>query len=151
MSERKTEWIVCGGIAAAVFTIFAAFVFFPSRPNPLPVYGNLPDFTLTDQDGQQTTLATLRGHVCIADVIFTRCAGQCLAMSACMKQIQAALPASLPVKLISFTTDPAYDTPPILKKYGARYNAQDGQWLFLTGEKTALHHTIFDGLKLARR
>jgi protein SCO1 len=70
-------------------------------------------------------------------------------MSACMKQIQAALPASLPVKLISFTTDPAYDTPPILKKYGARYNAQDGQWLFLTGEKTALHHTIFDGLKLA--
>jgi protein SCO1/2 len=149
LSERKIEWLVCGGLAATVITIFAAFVFFPARAKPLPVYGTLPDFTLTDQDNQATTLATLRGNVCIADVIFTRCAGQCLITSGSMKEIQAALPAPLPVKLISLTTDPAYDTPPVLKKYGVRFDAQDGRWIFLTGDKTALHHATVDGLKLA--
>jgi protein SCO1/2 len=149
LSERKIEWLVCGGLAAMIFAIFAVFVFFPARNTPLPVYGTLPDFTLIDQNNQKTTLATLRGHICIADVIFTRCAGQCLIMSARMKEIQAALPAPLPVKLVSFTTDPAYDTPPVLKKYGARYDAQDDRWLFLTGDKTALHHTTVNGLKLS--
>ncbi len=90
------------------------------------------------------------GQVCIADVIFTRCAGQCLIMSAHMKELQAALPAGSPVKLVSFTTDPAFDTPAVLKKYAGRYDAQDGQWIFLTGDKAALRHATVDGLKLDR-
>jgi protein SCO1/2 len=149
LSERRIEWLVCAGISATIFAIFAAIVLLPSRTQPLPVYGTLPDFALIDQNSQKTTLATLRGNICIADVIFTRCAGQCLIMSACMKEIQAALPAPLPVKLVSFTTDPAYDTPPILKKYGARYGALDDRWLFLTGNKAELHHATVDGLKLS--
>jgi protein SCO1/2 len=149
LSERKTEWLVFGALAGAVLAIFAAIVFFPARAKSLPVYGTVPDFTLIDQNNQATTLATLRGRVCVADVIFTRCAGQCLTMSASMKEIQAALAAPLPIELVSFTTDPAYDTPAVLKKYGARYDAQDGRWLFLTGDKAALHHAIVDGLKLS--
>jgi protein SCO1/2 len=149
LSERKIEWLVFGGLAAVVITVFAAFVFFPARAKPLPVYGSLPDFALVDQDNQKTTLDSLRGSVCIADVIFTRCAGQCLTMSAAMKEIQAALPSSMPLKLISLTTDPGYDTPAVLKKYGARYEAQEGRWLFLTGGKAALHRATVEGLKLA--
>lgn len=129
--------------------MFFAFLFFPARPKPLPIYGTLPDFALTDQDNHSASLATLRGSVCIADVIFTRCASQCLMMSASMKEIQDAFPAPFPVKLISITTDPAFDTPAVLKKYGARYDAQEGRWFFLTGDKAALHHATFDGLKLA--
>lgn len=115
----------------------------------MPIYGSLPDFTLVDQNSQKTTLANLRGNICIADVIFTRCAGQCLIMSATMEEIQAALPPSLPVKLISFTTDPGYDTPAVLKKYGERYDALEGRWLFLTGGKGALRRATVDGLKLS--
>jgi protein SCO1 len=149
LSERKIEWLVFGGLATTVFAIFAAIVLLPARAKSLPVYGTLPDFSLIDQNNQKTTLAALRGNICIADVIFTRCAGQCLIMSASMTEIQAALPAPLPVKLISFTTDAAYDTPAVLKKYGARYDAQDDRWLFLTGEKSALRHATVDGLKLS--
>ena len=109
----------------------------------------MTDFTLTNQDNQSITLASLRGNICIADVIFTRCAGQCLTMSSSMKQIQSELPDSLPVKLISLTTDPAFDSPAVLKKYGARYGAQGGRWIFLTGDKPELHRATFDGLKLA--
>jgi protein SCO1/2 len=149
LSERKIEWLVFGALAATVLAIFSAFILLPSRPKPLPIFGTLPAFALIDQNGQHTTTAALRGNVCIVDVIFTRCAGQCIMMSTAMKEIQSTLPDSIPVKLVSFTTDPAYDTPAVLKKYGARYGAQEGRWLFLTGDKAQLHLATFDGLKLA--
>ena len=43
----------------------------------LPVYGQIADFTLTNQNGAVLSLADLRGHVWVADIIFTRCAGPC--------------------------------------------------------------------------
>jgi cytochrome oxidase Cu insertion factor (SCO1/SenC/PrrC family) len=53
------------------------------------VLGPVAGFTLTNQDGQVTTLAGLSNRVWIADIIFTRCAGSCPIMS---KQM-----ASLPI------------------------------------------------------
>jgi len=131
-----------------ILVLLVAFVMPAFRSRPLPVLGALPDFALTDQDAQAVTLASLRGDVWIADAIFTRCAGQCPIMSAHVREIQDALPAGWPVKLVSFTTDPGFDTPAILKKYGGRYGARDGRWIFLTGSKDALHHATVDGLKL---
>jgi protein SCO1 len=124
-------------------------VVLPSASRPLPVLGSMPEFALTNQDDQPVTLASLRGEVWIADVIFTRCAGQCPIMSAHMQEIQDALPAALPVKLVSFTTDPGFDTPAVLKNYGARFGARDGRWMFLTGSKAALRHATVEGLKLS--
>ncbi len=151
MSERKIEWLVFGGLAATILAIFTGVrprcpLRDPRRSGFLERFHH---FALIDQNGHDTTTATLRGNVCIADVIFTRCAGQCIVMSTAMKEIQSALPDSLPVKLVSITTDPSYDTPAVLKKYGARYGAQEGRWLFLTGDKAQLHLAMFDGLKLA--
>jgi protein SCO1 len=111
--------------------------------------GSMPDFVLTNQDNQSVSLTSLSGNVWIADVIFTRCAGQCPIMSSCMQSIQDALPAGSPVKLVSFTTDAEFDTPSVLKQYAARYSARDGQWLFLTGSKSALRHAEVQGLKLS--
>jgi protein SCO1 len=142
------EWVVWGGLLITMLALLTVFVVLPVRSKPLPVFGSLPDFALTDQNNQDLTLAGLRGEVWIADVIFTRCAGQCPVMSAHMQGIQDALPGGLPVKLVSFTTDPAYDTPEVLKKYAARYGARDGQWIFLTGSKAALRHATVEGLKL---
>jgi protein SCO1/2 len=68
-------------------------------------------------------------------------------MSAHMQSIQNSLPAEQPIKLVSFTTDPGFDNPAVLKQYAARYGAGD-QWLFLTGAKADLRHAIVDGLKL---
>jgi protein SCO1 len=142
------EWVVWGGLLLTMLALVAAFLVHPFRSKPLPVLGAMPEFTLTNQDNQTVTLASMRGDVWIADVIFTRCAGQCPIMSAHLKGIQNALPAGLPVKLVSFTTDAAYDTPAVLKKYASLYGARDGQWLFLTGAKDALRHATVEGLKL---
>jgi cytochrome oxidase Cu insertion factor (SCO1/SenC/PrrC family) len=142
------EWVVWGGLLITLLALLVAFVVLPFKSRPLPVLGSMLDFALQDQNNQTVTLATLRGDVWIADVIFTRCAGQCPVMSAHMQEIQDALPAGLPIKLVSLTTDPAFDTPEVLKKYGARFGSRDGQWIFLTGSKTALRGAAVDGLKL---
>jgi protein SCO1/2 len=149
LSERKTEWLVWGALAATVFILLGAWVLHRARPAPLPVYGTLPGFTLSDQDNQTVGLDTLRGHVWIADVIFTRCAGQCPVLSAHMKEIQDTLPGQLGVKLVSFTTDPDFDTPREMKKYSGRYGARPGQWLFLTGPKAQLRRATVEGMKLS--
>jgi protein SCO1 len=100
-------------------------------------YGQVPDFALIDQSNQPfQSAATLLGKVWVADFIFTNCAGPCPRMSAQMRQIQSALH---DVKLVSFTVDPARDTPEVLAKYAERYQAQPGVWYFLTGPQPELN------------
>ena len=113
------------------------------------MYGAMPDFTLQDQNGRTARLADLRGKISVADVIFTRCAGECPVMTAHMQAIEKLLPKEAPVEFVSFTTDPAHDTPEILKTYALRYGADENRWMFLTGSKPALRGAIIDGLKLA--
>ncbi len=149
LSERKMESFVWAGLLILLVALLAAFVVVPFSSKSLPVLGSMPDFALTNQDNQNTTLASLRGDVWIADVIFTRCAGQCPIMSSRMEAIQDGLPIDSPIKLVSLTTDADFDTPAELKKYAARYTARDGQWIFLTGSKAALRHAEVDGLKLS--
>jgi len=43
------------------------------------------------------------------------------------------------LRLVSFTVDPARDTPEVLAKYAGRYQAQPGVWFFLTGTQVDRH------------
>jgi len=119
------------------------------RQRPLPVLGRIADFTLTNQDGQVTTLTDLTNHVWVADIIFTRCAGPCPRMTAQMKSVQDLLPQSSGAKLVTLTTDPDFDTPPVMKRYGERFNADFNRWTFLTGTKMEIAALASDSLKLS--
>jgi len=94
------------------------------------------------------SLGSLRGRVWVADVIFTRCAGPCLKMSRQMKELQQVLPQRSQVKLVTLTTDPDFDTPPVLKTYAQRFGAEGNRWEFLTGTKKALTELEVGSLKL---
>jgi protein SCO1 len=115
----------------------------------LPVIGPVADFMLMNQDGRATTLPDLTNHVWIADIIFTRCAGPCPIMSQQMKSLQDALPPTSQAKLVTLTTDPDFDTPPVMKKYGERFGADFNRWMFLTGSKAAIAGLAGDSLKLS--
>jgi protein SCO1/2 len=119
-----------------------------ARQKALPVIDQVADFTLTNQDGNVTTLADLSNQVWIADIIFTRCAGSCPIMSTQMKSLQDTLPSNSRAKLVTLTTDPDYDTPSILKRYGERYGADFQRWTFLTGAKGELAGLAAGSLKL---
>jgi protein SCO1/2 len=120
-----------------------------TRRRPLPVIDHVADFTLTNQDGQVTTLADLTNHVWVADIIFTRCAGPCPIMTAQMKSLQDALPPASRAKLVTLTTDPDYDTPPVMKKYGEHFGANFKRWKFLTGTKAEIAALASGSLKLS--
>ena len=104
----------------------------------LPVYGQVADFALTNQNGQAFTLADLRGKIWIADIIFTTCPGPCRTMTREMKDLQDAFPPGPEPKLISLTTFPELDTPPVLKAYAEKFGADFSRWTFLTGTKTQI-------------
>lgn len=150
-SPRVVHWFVWGGLAGLVLAISGVFVSTLLQPTspPLPVYGTVPDFKLTNQFSQPVTLATLRGKVWVADIIFTRCPGPCLAMTGKMKAIQEALPEGTDLLLVSLTADPAFDTPDVLQEYSARLHVNSPRWQFLTGPKQAVYDLAMHGLKLA--
>jgi protein SCO1/2 len=114
--------------------------------SPPSILDPVPSFTLTDQDGNPATNAQLLGHPWIADFIFTTCASLCPTMSAHMSELQDRLPAD--VLFVSFSVDPAHDTPPVLKEYAAKYHAQPNRWIFLTGDEKTQERVI-RAMKLA--
>jgi len=54
-------------------------------------------------------------------------------MSSQMHQVQSALASDDTVRFVSFTVDPARDTPPVLAAYAQHFEATPGKWFFLTG------------------
>jgi protein SCO1/2 len=115
---------------------------------PLPVYGSVGNFTLTNQDGAAVSLSDLQGHVWVADIIFTRCPGPCLKMTRQMKELQQSLPAASQARLVSLTTDPDFDNPSVLNGYAQRFGADRRRWMFLTGAKRQIANLAIDSLKL---
>jgi cytochrome oxidase Cu insertion factor (SCO1/SenC/PrrC family) len=120
-----------------------------TRQVMLPVIGHVDDFTLTNQSGQLETLASLSNRVWVADIIFTRCAGPCPRMTGQMKSLQDLLPPTSDAKLVTLTTDPDFDTPEVLKKYGDRFGADFDRWKFLTGTKAEIAALASGSLKLS--
>lgn len=126
-------------------------VFFRSVPraSPLPVIGPVADFHLTNQFRLAVTREALEGFVWVADVIFSRCPGQCHELSQQMRRIQDRLPRGRPVRLVSLSADPAHDTPDVLLRYGARYGSDSNRWYFLTGPKADVYRLAIDSLKFS--
>ena len=138
--------LASGLIGLAIFITLAQN--FRGHKSALPVIGPVADFTLTNQDGKITTLADLTNHVWVADIIFTRCAGPCPRMTGQMSALQNLLPPGGNARLVTLTTDPEYDSPAILKKYGGHYNADFNRWTFLTGAKSEIAALAGGSLKL---
>jgi protein SCO1/2 len=118
-----------------------------SAPTTLRVEFDAPAFTLTNQDGKSVGSQDLRGHPWIAAFIFTRCPSVCPMMSSKMGFLQGAI-TDPRVKLVSFTIDPAYDTPEVLKTYAKVYHADPARWNFLTGTTEQMNE-VARGMKIS--
>jgi protein SCO1 len=110
--------------------------------------GEVPDFQLTSQAGQPFEKKSLDGHVWVADFFFTTCTGPCPRMSAQMRQVQNSTADSPRIRLVSFTVDPAHDTPEVLAEYAKRYKADPARWTFLTGEPSRLDSLARNAFKV---
>jgi protein SCO1 len=136
MKSGAWGWgLAVGGVLAGSLTLAACI-----QPKPLDDLGIAPSFQLIAEDGTQFDSSKLAGHVWVADFVYTTCKGPCPMMSSQMRQIQNTTAAEMSdVRLVSFTVDPAHDTPEVLAAYAKHFVYDPGRWYFLTGEQSKLN------------
>ena len=117
-----------------------------ARQPELTTYYPVPDFSLIDQTGKPATLHDFAGKVWIADFIFTNCGGTCPLMTEQMRKVYDAVPRE--IRMVSFSVDPVRDTPKVLADYAKAHGVDREGWIFLTGDKSALHDLSLNGFKL---
>jgi protein SCO1/2 len=131
----------------AVLAIACALAACSRRP-ALEVLGDIPQFDLTSQDGQPFHSQVLAGKIWVADFIYTTCPGPCPRMTSQMRAVQDAVSKVPDVRLVSFSIDPANDTPPVLAAYAKLHGAAPDLWYFLTGPMPTLQMLDRDAFKL---
>lgn len=120
------------------------------RPSPpLPSYGEVPNFQLTNQKGEIFHGSVLSGKIWVADFMFTSCMGPCPRMTSRLHQIQEATQKMQDVRIVSMTIDPATDTAAVLASYAKEHHASPERWTFLTGPQATLHNLSRNVFKLA--
>lgn len=146
----RIGWIVAF-IAAASLIGFSYVSLKSTRPPALPSnlekISKVPGFQLTDQTGKPVTLDDLKGKIWAANFIFTRCKGPCPITVLRMQELNTKLKkARGDVQLVTFTVDPEYDTPEVLKAFGEQQGADSASWKFLTGMPDAIQKIVVTGL-----
>ena len=153
-TERRIDkstliWVALGVIIIAIagINLWSAF---DTKPEVLTetLAVSVPDFRLTNQQGEPLGLSDMAGKIWIADFIFTNCPTICPAMTQEMARLQSEFVAD-PIYFVSFSVDPERDTPKILSRYASAYGADDRRWHFLTGDKAKIYQLAEQGFSLA--
>ena len=97
------------------------------------------DFKFQNQNKKIITQEEINGKVFVAEYFFTTCQSICPLMNKQMMRIQENFKGNPNFKILSFTVDPDVDSVEQLFHYAKTMNAINGQWHFLTGEKTDLY------------
>ena len=133
-------------LIAWAYTQFSADIRARRTASRLERLAPAPEFQFTAQDGSAVSSADFKGKIWVANFIFTRCAGPCPIMTTRMAALNQALGGKTQdVELVSFTVDPEYDTPEVLKEYGKQVGATPERWKFLTGPKDQIETTVMKG------
>jgi protein SCO1/2 len=146
---RRVRVLLWAALLVAGVGAFAAHKMLGSERTEKGSLGQVPDFSLTDQQGRTVSKRDLLGKPWVANFVFTRCPTVCPLLTAKFKALQGkvALPTG-EVEYVSFSVDPEHDTPEVLAAYAAKYGADPAQWRFLTGPLGTMEKTIVQGFKI---
>jgi len=106
----------------------------------------VPDFALVNQNNQPIRTGQYKGKALLLTFIYTRCPipEYCTLMSNNFSQVDQELKKQPELyektRLLSISIDPDYDTPAVLRSYGASHTGRFGDetfshWAFATGTK----------------
>jgi protein SCO1/2 len=114
------------------------------------VWHVIPDFTLTNQLGQQVSLHDVKGKIVVADFFFTHCPSFCPTLTRNMQHLQQMfLTNDTIVQFVSFSVDPERDSVPVLKAYADRFGVLHHNWWMLTGSKDSIYTLAERDFKVA--
>jgi protein SCO1/2 len=116
----------------------------------------LPDFSLTNQQGEKVSWEGLKGKVVVADFFFTHCPTICPRLTTNMRWLQQSINNSQRVgdktpdflHFLSFSIDPERDSVQRLKQWADRFQVNPEQWWLLTGTKKEIYDMAINEMKI---
>jgi protein SCO1/2 len=140
-------WAFFAGIL--VLTLIRPLLKF--EPDPPPVLGTIPAFSLIDQAGESFGSADLDGRVYVANFFFTSCPSICPPLMHALSTLQDRYrdEGIDEIRLVSISVDPETDTPDRLAEYAGRFRVDPERWSLLTGETDEIRRIAVDGFKTA--
>ncbi|HLI51281.1 MAG TPA: SCO family protein [Thermomicrobiaceae bacterium] len=106
-----------------------------------------PNFTLTDQRGQQVSLDQFRGKAVVLTFIYTHCPDVCPLIAEHLRATYAQLPAKTQQKVVmlAVTVDPARDNEAALEHFSQVHGlANNSDWHAMTGQPATLKQVWVD-------
>ena len=118
-------------------------------PEPPPVIGHAPEFSLVDSDGHPFGSAELSGQAYVVSFFFTSCRSICPAIMHGMLKLQNGFDERgiQGIRLVSISVDPEHDTPGVLHAYGADLGVDPARWILLTGDPERVRALVVEGFK----
>ena len=112
------------------------------------VYPKIPAFTFTNQNGQKVKSRDFKGKVWVAEFFFTSCPTICPSMTRNMLMLQKSTKdLKKDIQFMSFTINPDFDQPKVLKRYSKHYGVDESNWVFLTGDEEETHTLGIENFK----
>ena len=140
-SEGRLQRVAARVVGRPVFWIalVGLMMLFPilrnlqvEKQSPLPRLGPIPVFELTDQNGTAFGTDNLLGRIWVASMVCSQCPTINPDLLDHLATIRGKTKNMVDAfRLVSFTVDPAVDTPDVLSTY-AKSNSYSLRWVFLT-------------------
>ncbi|WP_218598777.1 SCO family protein [Polaribacter sp. NJDZ03] len=109
-----------------------------ANSDELKSFHTIPEFSLTDQNGENITQKTFEGKIYVTDFFFTTCPGICPMMTKNMTLVQDAFKDDTSVLMLSHSVTPSIDSVAQLKKYAIDKNIGEN-WHLVTGDKKEIY------------
>ena len=136
-------------LAAAAFSAGWLLHANRNKQGRLPLLGEVPDYTLTNQLGQAVSSASFHHKVRVVSFLFTYCRGYCPLIARNFMTLERVLEAggmADQVQLITFNVDPEGTGPAQMKAFQQQYgwDPNNRHWQYLTGSPEEIHHIVTD-------
>ena len=96
----------------------------------------------------KTECESILGKVYVAEFFFTTCPTICPIMNKNLVQLQEEFREFEDFGVASFTINPVYDTPSVLKAYAEAYGITDMDWHLLTGDAEQIYELANSGFNI---
>ncbi len=138
----------CKAVGLALLAVLTVVGCSKRSAKDVPVLGQLPEFSLVDQNEQAFDRESMEGKLWVSAFVFTHCRSTCPRITAHMKGLQSRVSDVPTAHFVSVSVDPRNDTPEVIKAYMTKNELDESNWRFVTGEEEAIRHVVVDGFRV---
>lgn len=99
----------------------------------------IDDFSFFNQNGNEITEKIIENKVHVANFMFTSCGSICPSMTNNLKTVSDSLSRKKDLVILSYSVTPWIDSIPKLLAYKEKYEIQNPNWHFLTGNTSEIY------------